>query len=629
MTRRNVAIQPTGPMIVFWLIGKVVQVMARFIAGRPLNGVRKTDATFLRAGTTQFDKQARVRPGHYRPEWQRAAIRLGVMFGVLVEGAGLARHHTLTVTLNIVAVVVLAVVAVMRVRRWWLTRKLRREVIRPLELALTHRLSIAPGTRTETWLTIPRDYRSNPDHPVVISLPAGFDRESQGAGVESTALDRLRIAEPIVAWHNYGEHPTVTIKARHAPPDKVLLAHVRKAIDASSETDIVLGIGMGGKIVSASIKLDSPHVALSAPSQAGKSVAAANFLVQQLRHGAVSVIFDIRAESHTWAFNLPNVVVLTTPEQIHAGLLAVWEIARARQQEVKEAGKAGLPRPEYHRLWVVLEELNMTRSALKQLWDSYRADDPERAKRIPKTSPALLAMANVSFAGRSVQVHGIWVAQRLTASATGDNTGAVRENMGIRYMIKVREGTWKMLADGAVLPKFLKGTPGRAHVVINGHVEEVQGVLLTEEELQELALEGVVSPMFPVFRELDQGATFMELSGHVTTAGDLQLDGVSGGSGGHALPAAPETPPESIEKPENEPTVREYLTLEEAVSAGVVAGSADNLAGSVENLKRYLRRDATKGKNVPAAHVIDGARKYDRAELVAWRPNADPESQAG
>jgi hypothetical protein len=90
------------------------------------------------------------------------------------------------------------------------------------------------------------------------------------------------------------------------------------------------------------------------------------------------------------------------------------------------------------------------------------------------------------------------------------------------------------------------------------------------------------------------------LSGQSDGTANPHLDGCPDTVGGHSAG--------SIEAPE--PV---YLTIEEAVSEGI-------LTGVPESVKRTLRRDIQLGKPAaPEVHLIDGARRYAREELAAWR----------
>jgi hypothetical protein len=180
----------------------------------------------------------------------------------------------------------------------------------------------------------------------------------------------------------------------------------------------------------------------------------------------------------------------------------------------------------------------------------------------------------------------------------------VRENMGIRYMIKPRQSTWKMLADGASLPAFIKGIKGRAHVVIDGHAEEVQGAYLTEDEMRAMATAGKVCPVPDELAAVEKGAVVMlsGQSGPIETDSQLEQspDTLAGVLADTPADTQPDTP---------EPV---WLTIEEAVSAGILQGSA-------ESVKRVLRRYAQNSRDVPEPSIIGGARKYDRNVLIAWQ----------
>ncbi|WP_192806921.1 hypothetical protein [Streptomyces arboris] len=60
---------------------------ARVLAGRDLDGVRRTDATFWRAGTRVLPKvEGKVRRRSYKPGWRRLSFRLALGDGVAESG---------------------------------------------------------------------------------------------------------------------------------------------------------------------------------------------------------------------------------------------------------------------------------------------------------------------------------------------------------------------------------------------------------------------------------------------------------------------------------------------------------------------------------------------------------------
>ncbi|MEN2424266.1 hypothetical protein AABB02_39965 [Streptomyces rimosus] len=64
-----------------------------FLAGRDLDGIRCTDATFFRTRRRVLPKtEGRVRRASYRAGWQRLAVRLTVL-GTVTETGYLAGRH--------------------------------------------------------------------------------------------------------------------------------------------------------------------------------------------------------------------------------------------------------------------------------------------------------------------------------------------------------------------------------------------------------------------------------------------------------------------------------------------------------------------------------------------------------
>ncbi|WP_406469944.1 hypothetical protein [Streptomyces sp. NBC_01615] len=67
--------------------------IGRFLAGRPIDGVMRTDATFWRSGTRVLAKvEGRVGRSSYRAGWQRLAFRIAWL-AAAGEGAYLVGRH--------------------------------------------------------------------------------------------------------------------------------------------------------------------------------------------------------------------------------------------------------------------------------------------------------------------------------------------------------------------------------------------------------------------------------------------------------------------------------------------------------------------------------------------------------
>jgi hypothetical protein len=258
------------------------------------------------------------------------------------------------------------------------------------------------------------------------------------------------------------------------------------AIDQAADDEVVWGLGKKSAPVLSSLSGDSPHLGLSMGSGAGKSVTARTVLAQLLYKGSIGIILDFKMISHHWAHGLPNVVIVRRPEEIHEML--VWlggEVQRRNEVAFAGAGIDGTVNADVGpRIMVVAEELNATIAQLKAYWRKVKP------KGGPDRSPALDALDMVSFTGRQVRAHILYIGQRLSDKATGGG-GDARENIGVIVFGRWRATTWKMLAPDFPMPaKNL--TPGRVQVV-GSDVRECQAIKMTEQEARALATAGEVS----------------------------------------------------------------------------------------------------------------------------------------
>jgi hypothetical protein len=97
------------------------------------------------------------------------------------------------------------------------------------------------------------------------------------------------------------------------------------------------------------------------------------------------------------------------------------------------------------RVLVICEELNATIGQLTNYW----AD--AREKGDPKRSPAVAALSELLFMGRSAKHNVLAIAQMLTARAIGGPEA--RENFGIRFLASYTKNAWKMLVPEAAMPR--------------------------------------------------------------------------------------------------------------------------------------------------------------------------------
>jgi hypothetical protein len=454
----------------------------RWLAGQPWHGRRHTNATWSRAGDKALTEVGYARRFWYRPGRERAAWRSGGTLAGALAVAGLFLAPWLTLGVLGAAAWLGEVAAVRAVVIRWDRREHWRQWVQPAHLAAADVLELAEGTDPGSYLHITRD-RSH----VTVQLPRNWSGANGNGGQLVKAItSRLALDNPEVKWSLAGPKPRLEISQSAPPPARVSLADAMPAIDQAADDEVVWGLGRKARPVASSLSGDSPHLGLSMGSGAGKSVTARTVLAQLLYKGAIGIILDFKMISHHWAHGLPNVVIVRRPEEIHDML--VWlggEVLRRNEVAFVGADIDGTVNADVGpRIMVVAEELNATIAQLKAYWRKIKP------KGGPDRSPALDALDMVSFTGRQVRAHILYIAQRLSDKATGGG-GDVRENIGVIVFGRWRATTWKMLAPDFPMPaKNL--TPGRVQVVASD-VRECQTVYMTEPEARALATAGKIS----------------------------------------------------------------------------------------------------------------------------------------
>lgn len=408
---------------------RVLLILAwRFCSGRELDGDRRTNATWrLPAGGAQA---VLVRGG--RTSWwvhqslrYRAAVRLAALAVLVVFWWGMV--HDPAVTMLLAQVVVgLAVLAGLRAVAYRVAERPHHRRLWRLHRALAPQVGWpVAGRRPGSWLTVPWDFLDDPDAQIRVRLPAGYIHTGKKAEeVERTVAAVLGVPDPDFA-DDYERRAPVLYMGRLAPPPELLpLAEVTDLLGEATDGEPLLGLAARDDPVVVNLDSESPHVAISAGTGAGKSVLLMGMAAQELRHGANLLIFDIKRTSHLWAVGLPGVVYCRTPEQIHIALVALGEEVDRRYRLIEAAADlSGNVDPTIvgPRLLILAEELNATMAALHAYWMSIRPPGSP-------PSPALLAWNKLLYMGRAGRMHVLGVAQRLSARAGGG--GDARENLG-------------------------------------------------------------------------------------------------------------------------------------------------------------------------------------------------------
>ncbi|MGH3965075.1 MAG: hypothetical protein ACRDRY_17755 [Pseudonocardiaceae bacterium] len=366
-------------------------------------------------------------------------------------------------------------------------------LIWPVERALLAAFPDLEEWKRRPRLEVPRDFKSPDTSGVVFWVPPWWHATADvRKNVVSIIATRLGITDPVASWTANGVHPKVVVRPRQRTPERVVWGQVRDLVVAASPTAPLLGLGVGGAVVDCDLIDDSPHIAVSAGSGGGKSTLVKALVAQNLYHDGVAVVLDFKRSSHRWAFGLPNVLYCKDLPDIHDALVAIGAEAERRNVASDDPDAELGPR-----VTLVAEEMNATLSRLAFYWENIRV------KGDPKTSPAVAALRDVLFMGRSTKLNVIAVAQMLTARAIGGPEA--RENFATRCLTRYSSNSWKMLAPEAGNPPKRSNVLGRWQVVKGGEAHECQVAYLTDEEARAWASKG--AGRLPQLGERDRSIT--------------------------------------------------------------------------------------------------------------------------
>ncbi|MFF7903785.1 helicase HerA domain-containing protein [Streptomyces sp. NPDC007920] len=479
--------------------------IGRFLAGRPMDGERKTDATFWHTGTRVLPKvEGRVSRSAYRAGWKRLTFRIT---GLAATGAGgyyaLWENQDTTVAtvrdvwenpgLAIAAaetggVGLASALAVGGAAYGLATRKRReftREWIRPLHEALAVPLGMSELTDPRRYLHVPRNFFDD-DAEIRIDVPTHM-RFNEDL-VADLIVKKLALENVSFTWRRAGQDTHVIVKKRKAPPKMLRLSDpgVREILAKMPESAPLIGLGAGKKKVSVDLDADSPHVLISAGTGGGKSTILRAICCQFIHNGAKAFVLDFKRISHTWARGVPGVTYCRDIGEIHDALIGLAQEGRRRLALAEQLDDDVLEREPWRvgpRLVILLEEVNATMAQLKRYWAKIRETGD------PKMSPAVDALAEILFMGRQVRLHVLLVAQSATARAIGGPE--MRENFSTRILVRYTLNAWRMLVPEVSPIPMPTERPGRVQVVTRGRAQETQVLNLSNAEAREWAMSGV------------------------------------------------------------------------------------------------------------------------------------------
>lgn len=377
-----------------------------------------------------------------------------------------------------------AVVGVVTGYRWMeraRTWRHRRRWVRPLDTALRGQLDYPSNLPAHRFLMVPPELTAD-EQGVRVLLPADFiGRDKQRAHLERTVRSKLGLGEATtVVWRLTSRQHEVVFKAKARPPAKALFRDpaIRVLVERARESKPLLGLGVGDQRIAVDLDSESPHIACSMGTGAGKSNLIRVVTAQLMHRGASCVICDLKRRSQRWARGLDGVTYCREPAEIHDALIALAGEAMARN--IAADAYPDDAEPPWQRRLLVLEELNSTMDELGVYWRDVLGGKG--------TSPAVRAYRQILFMGRQVKVNIITAAQLLTAQTAGGP--AARAQYGTIVMSRFNERAWKMLLPEITPAPKAGRHVGRGWVALGGQADEAQLLFMTEAEARDWAASG-------------------------------------------------------------------------------------------------------------------------------------------
>jgi hypothetical protein len=470
-----------------------------FLSGVTWDGKELTDAGWFRKGHKALTRSGYAPPWWHRPRYQRACHRTAAVLVLFALFTGLFINPVVTVAVTGAALLEETARWGWRMWRRHVERRDRRTWLYPVHKALYGLAGHSYAVRPADWISIKTD-AAGAVRWAQLELPEGWNGdEREEKRLALVAANRLGIESAESSWRRAGPVPLLTLAHSPPPPGHVKLADVLDEMAKCGPDEVLIGIGKNDEVIRASLASDSPHLAISMGTGAGKSNLAGFIMLQRLIHGDIGLVLDAKRRlSYPWLLKdmdrklaqLPNIGYAWTTAQLHAAMC--WlDTELDRRGDVAFSGMD--TRGKVHakvgaRLFVTAEELNLAVPRLRAHW----AENREPGE--PAKSPAFTGLGATAFAGRQVRMHLVLIGQMLTAEATGSRDSSVKANCGIMLLARYGPKSWRIMAEDVPMPPAPSVT-GRVQVVTAGRAREAQVPEMDELLARQMVLDGIISAL--------------------------------------------------------------------------------------------------------------------------------------
>ena len=465
-----------------------VRVTGRYLSGRCLDGIRRTDASFSQRATKAITPHGHAPRYAWHPGWRRALVRIIWPPAIAAFTWALFYHrYALAVSAVTVFAVNIALIAIQGYRRAVMWSH-RRRVIYPLwhmlaeltgyPLVTSGRFESVPGMlaggpnhaireRPEKFLTVPRNYASNDKALVRFELPYDWQADQNAQTRVTQVISRHLGGDWAATWSLHTSPRYVALCHEPKPPEHVSLTDFAPRADSVPDSSLALGIGANRHVMAINLDSDAPHIALSMGTGGGKTDTIALIIACLVRRGCERIdIIDPKRVSHNWARGLPGVHI----HRYAAGQMEAIHNVRIRMDSRYDAIDTD-PDITFPRNVLIIEEQNSLITDLADYWTEYRTNlEPAERAKCPRNNPAIADLRYILNKGRQCRINVVSVYQRMSATASAG--GDARENYGAKILARCSHQTWRILV-GTKMPPMVR-IPGRATLIIGDDIHEVQ-----------------------------------------------------------------------------------------------------------------------------------------------------------
>ena len=267
-------------------VARVVVLAVRFASGASL-GRRRTDATFLSAGTRALSGVpgwfTTAEPGWWAfwPGWKRAAAR----WAAVAAAAGLDTHPLITGAVLGWLALLTGLALAPRWRRW----RYVRAVVRPIYLQLAQYLGTDPADKPDKWLDIPPGFTASQDAVITLAYPATWNPDAARQNHIDQLIRRHCGADLVASFGAFQAtwaHPP-------APPDRAPF----EGYDLPAHRIHLATLAGGAKWI-ADLQDEEPHLFIAAGTGGGKTATASVPAAHVRAHGWLVDIIDPKRRSY-------------------------------------------------------------------------------------------------------------------------------------------------------------------------------------------------------------------------------------------------------------------------------------------------------------------------------------------